>query len=84
MDIRVDFDWDGDDWERDIKREIERNTKREYQTLFDRLATTHAGRPKDEIRATLKRELELDDDPDPEWVDAVHDGTRIVVDFSWQ
>lgn len=55
--------------------------RREYQEMFDRLGRTYKGRPKDQIRAVLRRELE--EDPDREWVDAIHDGTRIEVEFGW-
>lgn len=80
MGSKVTFKFDKN-WERKLLPEMERNAKHHYQSRFDRVSRTHAGRPKAAIRAALKRELNLDKDPDPSWVDAIHEGRRIVLDF---
>lgn len=80
--LEVDFDFDPDDFERQVKEEVERESTRKVEATLERLGRTHEGRPKDEIRAALRRELEQE--PGDELVDAIHDGTPVEVRFEWR
>jgi hypothetical protein len=79
--MSVSTEWN-DGWEDDLRKEVERGAVREYQGAFDRVAARYSGGSHEDIRAALVRELETE--PDESWVQAIHEGTRIVVNFEWE
>lgn len=79
--MSISIEWN-DGWEDDLRKEAERIAVREYQGAFDRVAARYSGASHDDIRAALTSELETE--PDDSWVQAIHEGTRIAVEFQWQ
>lgn len=78
MNINVEMHWDKD-WEKKLMKEVKGNLKTEYERELNRLSRTHHGHSPAAIAAELRQRPDITNPPD-EWVEAIQDGRRIVVD----
>ena len=73
-------------FERNLRRQVEKTAGPHYQQMFDRLSRQYRGKPIDQVKRAVKKAWEADGgkitEPDlTQWAEAIASGTRIKVRF---